>query len=134
MRNDEPIQISEAVFQEFSQFSEWRGTVKETLKHVAKELDRQKETDDAIWEAIGEIRKENRQCRDRCDQVACQKAEKSELEKLESVVGVVREDVGDQEKIQIKQQMRLAFYGILGGGLFSTLLLLGNWLFRTITG
>lgn len=133
MKKDEPTQISEVFLQEFSRFAEWRGTVKETLKHFAQAIDQLRKTADDQWEAIAEMRRENRECRERCDKVACLKADKTALKDLAGEVDGINDNVGAQEKLQIKQQVTLAFYGIIGGGLFSLLIFLGGILARMFT-
>lgn len=133
MKNDEGVRITEAFLQEFTGHAEWRGTVKETLKHFAANVEQLRKIDAEQWEAIAEMRRENRECRERCDKVAFLKADKTALKDLAGEIDDINDNVGAQEKLQIKQQVTLAFYGIIGGGLFSFLIFLGGTLTRMFT-
>lgn len=111
---------------EVTRFSEWRGTVKEALKHLADDMDRREKREDDIFAVIKDVQDDQKACRNRCDKVACHKAEKEDLKGCEDKVKGLEKGQIDQGKLQVKQQVTLAFYGLIGGAFFSLLMTVGN--------
>lgn len=130
--------FSDTVLQEVTNFAEWRGTVKEAIKHLAAAIERFEKATEALWAAIDELRNHNRECRERCDKVSCQKAEKADLKDIKNEIKQdmkeIQNDVSDQGKSQIRQQVTLMFYGVIGGALFSLLLMLAGKLYEALKG
>jgi len=117
---------------EVNRFSEWRGTVKEALKHLADGMDRREKREDDIFTVIKGVQDDQKACRNRCDKVACLKADKEDLKNCEDKMGTLEKDQNDQEKLQVKQQVTLAFYGLIGGALFTLLMAIGSALLGKI--
>lgn len=113
------------MFKEVSRFSEWRGAVKETLKHLADAMDRREKQEDNIFTLIKDVQNDQKTCRERCDSVACTKAGKDDVDNL-------KKSQSDQEKLQIKQQVTLGFYGVIGGAVFTMLMAIFNFILKFV--
>ncbi|MBI9086800.1 MAG: hypothetical protein JEZ11_24600 [Desulfobacterales bacterium] len=129
---------SEAIISEVSRFAEWRGTVKETLKHLAEAVDRfQREIYD-LWDNLSTLRASLNECRERCNTVCIQKSEKTDVNEFKKEMKADFKELGKevqkQGKLQIHQQATLAFYGIIGGALFSVLMMIGGWISKSFKG
>lgn len=123
--------LTELVLKEVTRFSEWRGAVKEALKHLADSLARCEKEADALWDAVKGVQHDQKICRERCSNVSCTKADKADLKECEDDVENLKTQQSNQEKLQIKQQATLAFYGVIGGGLFTLALALFNHFLRS---
>ncbi len=122
---DKNNQLAEMMFKEVSRFSEWRGAVKETLKHLADAMDRREKQEDNIFTLIKDVQNDQKTCRERCDSVACTKAGKDDVDNL-------KKSQSDQEKLQIKQQVTLGFYGLIGGAVFTMLMAIFNFILKFV--
>ena len=126
------------------------------LEQLRKEdLDRVHHQDQEQWETIEKIRTQLSICRDRCEKLSQSKcslddlvraqkevetaktvaeAAKADLEKKADAAAIttLTEKVGNQKVIQAKQGVVVAFYGLIGGALFSLLLALFGHLIKAL--
>jgi len=128
------LEKTEALMTEITRFSEWRGAVKETLKHLASAIEQKEKHFDSVWEAIDTLREKQGACRERCDKVSHHKAEKTDLIDFKTDIKEVGSKVSKAEKAQIRLKVTMAFYGVIGGGLFTLLLFIGQLVLKIFKG
>jgi predicted nuclease with TOPRIM domain len=136
-------------------FAEWRGTVKAALDYIHHQLDQLREEDTEQWTTLEAVRSQMVKCRDRCDRVSMNKCTKEDLiqaragcEEAREAVETVRatvatkaekadlktvyDKVEGQGQVQVKHAVTMAFFGVIGGGLFTAVIWLLGLLVKGI--